>query len=109
MAKKDQHSLSKRVQRIFCHDKPKKSATNQTAKKAGYQEERLQEEKRPERLHGLSASSPEMRWDLSQWRTFSRACGSYGLTLTVPAVSTLALLSLMHLALLVVPGFLACL
>jgi hypothetical protein len=45
MAKKAPHSLSKRVQRIFCHDKPKKSATSQTAKKAGYQEERRQEQK----------------------------------------------------------------
>jgi hypothetical protein len=61
MAKKAPHSLSKRVQRIFCHDKPKKSAASQTAKKAGYQEERRQDQKRPERLHGLSASSPAMR------------------------------------------------
>jgi hypothetical protein len=61
MAKTEPHSLSKRVQRIFCHDKPKQSATSQTAKEAGYQEARRQEEKRPERLHGLSASSPATR------------------------------------------------
>jgi len=33
MAKQDQPLLHKRLQCIFCHAKPKKSATSQTAKK----------------------------------------------------------------------------
>ena len=165
---------------MFCHDKPKKSATRQTAKKAGYREGRRQEEKRPERLHGLSAASlkctvilwdgykckcggrPPTAWSpvdcahihplisllwqkpkrlvrqtlqigvcphfvfrregdrktgnvvfssLSshrcQWKNFKQGMRILRVDLTDPIVSTLALLSLIHLALLVLPGFLS--